>query len=83
MALDCRIDYAFYSYFTMGGLDTLPTGQVVTEKRAPIPGLYAAGRTTCGLPRWGGGYSSGMSLADSTFFGRQAGRHVAGSGSNS
>ncbi|MCO5397382.1 FAD-dependent oxidoreductase [Ralstonia soli] len=82
VALDCRMDYAFYSYFTMGGLDTLPTGQVVSEKRVPIPGLYAAGRTTCGLPRWGGGYSSGMSLADSTFFGRQAGRHVARSGAD-
>ncbi|MCA3859492.1 MAG: flavoprotein, partial [Burkholderia sp.] len=45
--------------------------------RAPVPGLYAAGRTTCGLPRWGAGYSSGLSLADSTFFGRQAGRHAA------
>lgn len=83
VALDCRMDYAFYPHFTLGGLDTLPTGQVLTEKRVPIPGLYAAGRTACGLPRWGGGYSSGMSLADATFFGRQAGRHVAGSGSHS
>ena len=47
-----------------------PDGQV-------IPGLYAAGRTACGLPRWGEGYSSGLSLGDSTFFGRQAGRHAA------
>ena len=83
VALDCRIDYAFYPHFTLGGLDTLSTGQVLTEKRTPVPGLYAAGRTACGLPRWGGGYSSGLSLADSTFFGRQAGRHVAGSGSDS
>ncbi|HEM7893889.1 TPA: hypothetical protein U2L48_006120, partial [Burkholderia cepacia] len=41
---------------------------------------YAAGRTTCGLPRWGAGYSSGLSLADATFFGRQAGRHAAQAG---
>jgi succinate dehydrogenase/fumarate reductase flavoprotein subunit len=77
VALDCRVDYAFYPHFTLGGLDTLPTGQVLTEKREPIKGLYAAGRTACGLPRWGGGYSSGMSLADATFFGRQAGLNAA------
>jgi len=39
--------------------------------------LYAAGRTACGLPRWGAGYSSGLSLADCTFFGRMAGRQAA------
>ncbi|CAB5106336.1 putative FAD-binding component for oxidoreductase [Burkholderia cenocepacia] len=77
VALDCRIDYAFYPHFTLGGLDTLPTGQVLDATRTPVPGLYAAGRTTCGLPRWGAGYSSGLSLADATFFGRQAGRHAA------
>jgi succinate dehydrogenase/fumarate reductase flavoprotein subunit len=77
VALDCRIDHCFYSSFTLGGLDTLPTGQVVDEDRRPIAGLYAAGRTACGLPRWGEGYSSGMSLADATFFGRRAGRHAA------
>lgn len=80
VALDCRIDYAFYPHFTFGGLDTLPTGQVLTARREPVAGLYAAGRTSCGLPRWGGGYSSGMSLADATFFGRQAGRHAATQG---
>lgn len=48
--------------------------------RAPVPGLYAAGRTTCGRPRWGAGYSSGLSLADATFFGRQAGLHAAQAG---
>jgi succinate dehydrogenase/fumarate reductase flavoprotein subunit len=74
VALDCRVDHCFYSSFTLGGLDTLPTGEVLDEDRNVIAGLYAAGRTTCGLPRWGEGYSSGMSLADATFFGRQAGR---------
>ena len=74
VALDCRIDHCFYSSFTLGGLDTLPTSEVLDEERNAIPGLYAAGRTACGLPRWGEGYSSGMSLADATFFGRQAGR---------
>lgn len=77
VALDCRIDHCFYSYFTLGGLDTLPTGEVLTADRRPIAGLYAAGRSACGLPRWGAGYSSGMSLADATFFGRQAGLSAA------
>jgi succinate dehydrogenase/fumarate reductase flavoprotein subunit len=80
VALDCRVDHCFYSSFTLGGLDTLPTGEVVSEDRAVIPGLYAAGRTACGLPRWGAGYSSGMSLADATFFGRQAGIAAARAG---
>jgi 3-oxo-5alpha-steroid 4-dehydrogenase len=78
VALDCRIDHCFYSSFTLGGLDTLPTGEVVDEDRTVIPGLFAGGRTACGLPRWGEGYSSGMSLADATFFGRQAGMRAAG-----
>ncbi len=77
VALDCRVDHCFYSSFTLGGLDTLPTGEVVSEDGAVIPGLYAAGRAACGLPRWGPGYSSGMSLADATFFGRQAGLQAA------
>jgi len=80
VALDCRIDHSVYFSFTLGGLDTLPTGEVVDAAREPVPGLYAAGRTACGLPRWGAGYSSGMSLADATFFGRQAGRRAAGAG---
>ena len=63
--------------FTLGGLATRPTGEVLNVDGAVIPGLYAAGRTACGLPRWGEGYSSGLSLGDSTFFGRQAGRHAA------
>ena len=62
--------------FTLGGLATRPTGEVLNSDDNPIPGLYAAGRTACGLPRWGEGYSSGLSIGDSTFFGRQAGRHA-------
>jgi 3-oxo-5alpha-steroid 4-dehydrogenase len=77
VALDCRTDVCFYPTFTLGGLDTLPTGEVLTAERKPVAGLYAAGRTACGLPRWGEGYSSGMSLADATFFGRQAGLTIA------
>ena len=67
----------FYPYFTLGGLDTLPTGEVLTMEREPIVGLYAAGRTACGVPRTASGYASGMSVGDATFFGRVTGRHVA------
>ena len=77
VALDCRIDHCFYASFTLGGLDTLPSGEVLDAERQVIPGLFAAGRTACGLPRWGEGYSSGLSLADATFFGREAGRRAA------
>jgi 3-oxo-5alpha-steroid 4-dehydrogenase len=80
VALDCRIDHCFYASFTLGGLDTLPSGEVLDAERKVIGGLFAAGRTACGLPRWGEGYSSGLSLADATFFGREAGRRVASSG---
>ena len=76
VAVDCRIDHCYYSTFTLGGLDTLPTGEVKDEDGAIIPGLYAAGRTACGLPRLGAGYSSGTSLGDATFFGRQAGKRL-------
>ncbi|HSW13193.1 MAG TPA: FAD-dependent oxidoreductase [Solimonas sp.] len=77
VALDCRIDHAAYFSFTLGGLDTLPSGEVLDAARQPVAGLYAAGRSACGLPRWGAGYSSGMSLADATWFGRLAGRRAA------
>src|SRR6185436_8723112 len=53
VALDCRIDATFFSSFTLGGLDTLPTGEVLRADRTPVAGLFAAGRTACGLPRWG------------------------------
>jgi succinate dehydrogenase/fumarate reductase flavoprotein subunit len=76
-ALACHLGEAFYPYFTLGGLRVRPTGEVLTNDGDTIPGLYAAGRTACGLPRWGAGYSSGMSLGDCTFFGRLAGRQAA------
>ena len=77
VALGCRIDHCFYASFTLGGLDTRPDGEVLDGTRQVIGGLFAAGRTACGLPRWGEGYSSGLSLADATFFGRAAGRRAA------
>ena len=68
---------AFYPFFTLGGLDTLPTGEVVNPQRDIIPGLYAAGRTACGVVRRAEGYSSGMSVGDATFSGRLAGKQAA------
>jgi succinate dehydrogenase/fumarate reductase flavoprotein subunit len=76
-ALACHLGEAFYPYFTLGGLRVRPTGEVLRPSGEAIPGLYAAGRNCCGLPRWGEGYSSGMSLGDCTFFGRLAGRAAA------
>ncbi|QEE23386.1 FAD-dependent oxidoreductase [Rhodanobacter glycinis] len=72
----CAGDYIGHA-FTLGGLSTNPGGEVLDGDGNAIAGLYAAGRTACGLPRWGEGYASGLSLGDSTFFGRQAGRRAA------
>jgi succinate dehydrogenase/fumarate reductase flavoprotein subunit len=68
---------AVVPFFTLGGLDTLPTGEVVDARRQVIPGLYAAGRTACGVVRRADGYNSGMSVGDATFSGRVAGKQVA------
>ncbi len=68
---------ALYPYFTFGGLDTRPTGEVLTMEGDTIPGLYAAGRTACGIPRTAAGYGSGMSVGDATFFGRTSGKRAA------
>jgi succinate dehydrogenase/fumarate reductase flavoprotein subunit len=72
----------FVPYFTLGGLDTLPTGEVVDARRQVIPGLFAAGRTACGVVRRAEGYSSGMSVGDATFSGRMAGKQVAAAARN-
>jgi len=83
-ALDCTPgNGALFPYFTLGGLDTLPTGEVLTMEREPIPGLYAAGRTACGVPRTAAGYGSGMSVGDATYFGRVTGKQVAAQASRS
>ena len=78
VALDCTPGHgAFFPHFTLGGLDTSVDGQVLTSQGAVIPGLYAAGRTACGVPRRGDGYASGSSVGDATFSGRRAGRQAA------
>ncbi len=74
-AIDCRTDKVIWATFTLGGLHTLPSGEVLTPDTQIIPGLYAAGRTASGIAAHG--YCSGISLGDGTFFGRKAGRSAA------
>jgi len=79
-ALDYRVDHSLWSVFTMGGLHTSIDGEVITPDGDVVPGLFAAGRTTSGLAAQG--YSSGLSLADATFFGRRAGARAASQASD-
>lgn len=74
-AVDCGTQGAIYAVFTLGGLHTRPDGRVVSPDGEPVPGLFAAGRTTSGVAAHG--YSSGISLADASLFGRQAGLSAA------
>lgn len=74
-AFDLRSDTFFYAPFTLGGLHTGLDGEVFDLDGQPIPHLFAAGRTTSGVATQG--YASGLSLGDSTFFGRRAGRAAA------
>jgi len=73
-AIDCRPDKVLWATFTLGGLHTRPTGEVLDPDGNEIAGLYAAGRTTSGIAAYG--YCSGISLGDATFFGREAGRRT-------
>jgi succinate dehydrogenase/fumarate reductase flavoprotein subunit len=75
-AFDLRSDTFVYAPFTLGGVHTDVDGCVLDLDGAAVPGLYAAGRTTSGVAAQG--YCSGLSLGDSTFFGRRAGRRAAG-----
>ena len=76
-ALALSVDGRFYAAFTLGGLRIDSGGSVLQASGDAIPGLFAAGRTTSGIPKQG--YASGMSLGDGSFFGRRAGRSAAGS----
>ncbi len=83
VALDCTPGRgAYFPYFTLGGLHTAVSGEVLDSAAAPIAGLYAAGRTACGVPRRGDGYCSGISVGDASFSGRLAGRAAAGNHSS-
>ncbi len=76
-ALDLSVGNSVWAAFTLGGLDTRPTGEVLTVDGQIVEGLYAAGRTSAGLTRSGSHYASGLSIGGSSFFGRMAGRSVA------
>lgn len=76
-AYDLSFGRAPYMAFSLGGLWTRPTGEVLTEDGEIVAGLYAAGRTCCGISRSAEGYVSGTSIGDATFFGRLAGRSAA------
>ncbi|NKY84436.1 FAD-dependent oxidoreductase [Nocardia veterana] len=68
----------FTAGFTLGGLRTDLDSRVLHVSGDPIPGLYAAGRCTSGV--CAGGYASGTSLGDGSFYGRRAGRAAANDG---
>ncbi len=76
-ALDLSIDKSIWAVFTLGGLNTQATGEVLSVDGQIIDGLYAAGRASAGLTRSGSHYASGMSIGGSSFFGRMAGKSVA------
>lgn len=64
------------SVITLGGLRVCEeSGAVLNAKGAPIPGLFAAGRTAIGVAS--NAYVSGLSIADGVFSGRRAGRAAA------
>lgn len=76
-AVDLRVSSkTIYAPFTLGGLATDADGRVLSERGDAVPGLHAAGRTTAGIAA--GGYVSGISLGDGTFFGRRAGATAVG-----
>lgn len=78
-AVNMSIDNTFApaQAFTMGGLELDErTGHVRRADGSNVPGLFAAGRTGVGL--CSGGYVSGLSIADTVFGGRRAGRAAAG-----
>lgn len=76
VAYDLSVERAFYTTQTFGGLETSVDGEVIHAWGQPIPGLYAVGRCSAGLPV-SPYYASGLSLGDGSFFGRRAGAHAA------
>lgn len=76
-AWDLSTTQAFFPAHTFGGLHTTVDGQVLNSFGERVPGLYAAGRNTAGIPT-APYIASGLSVGDCTFFGRRAGRAAAG-----
>jgi len=75
--LDCSTNNSIFGVFTLGGLSVKASGEVLDPDGAVVPGLFAAGRCSAGLPREGRSYASGLSIGDASFFGRLAGRSAA------
>ncbi|MFT5032311.1 MAG: 3-oxo-5alpha-steroid 4-dehydrogenase [Bermanella sp.] len=76
VAYDLSVDKAFFPAHTFGGLRTNTRSEVLDAWGEAIPGLFAAGRTTAGLPV-APYIASGISVGDGSFFGRIAGRTAA------
>ena len=75
-AWDLSVQEAFFPAHTFGGLHTDLDGRVINSFGDWVPGLFAVGRTTAGLPT-APYIASGLSVGDCTFFGRRAGRAAA------
>jgi succinate dehydrogenase / fumarate reductase flavoprotein subunit len=67
------------AHYTMGGIPTNRSGQVVvpvhTGPEEPVPGLYAVGECAC-VSIHGANRLGGNSLLDIVVFGRAAGNHI-------
>ncbi len=75
-AWDLSVDRAFFPVHTFGGLRTSVDGEVINSFGDIIPGLYAAGRNTAGIPT-APYIASGLSVGDASFCGRRAGKAAA------
>jgi len=75
-AYDVGLKNSFMPVHTFGGLQTNTDAQVINAWGEAIPGLYATGRTSAGLPV-APYIGSGVSIGDGSFFGRRAGQHAA------
>jgi len=75
-AIAASVGQAQLTFFTLGGLHTTPQAEVLDVEGEPIPGLYAAGRVSAGIP-CPYYYSSGLSLGECITFGRIAGNGAA------
>ena len=64
------------SVVSSAGLEADVNGQVVHQRRHPIPGLYATGNAAANN-EFGAGYQAGLTLASSLTFSYLASRHMA------
>lgn len=78
-AFDLTFGNAVYVGFTLGGLATNVNSQVLDTNGKAIAGLYAAGACASNIAQDSDGYASGTCLGEASYFGRRAGKTVAGS----